>query len=237
MENAFDAVSQLVIFIASAVCFFILIKTLIPAFSLKPKYSFDGKLGRGYKKYKYPSGRAVAYEPHPSIRKFINKYLLFVNDGYKYFKCRVDSGVKNLKFEVVMLNNRDKVIDVLSVKAAVGASSEIKEILLHQDTSYVALNLTSVNGEKVKKSEYCCYTVRRLLLYFLLVFAATFLQSIVFAKTLGAFLSFVTERNISLMTGPVTYLFFSIVAATLAVLLTAFFGVRKGIGVSFNGKK
>ena len=35
MENAFDAVSQLVIFIASAVCFFILIKTLIPAFSLK----------------------------------------------------------------------------------------------------------------------------------------------------------------------------------------------------------
>ena len=76
MENVLEAVSQLFIFIASLVVFAAVIKSLIPAVSLKVHYSVDRWLGRGIKRYKYPSGRAVVYEPHPQVRKYINKYAI-----------------------------------------------------------------------------------------------------------------------------------------------------------------
>ena len=237
MENAFDAISQLVLCITSLVYFVIVIKMLIPRVSLKINYSLDKLLGRGYKKYRYPSGRAVVYEPHPSVRKYINKYALFVNDGYKYLKCCLDAGVKTLKFEIIMLNNRDEVIDVLSVNTTVANTSETKEILLHPDTSYVALNLDSVNGFELKKENYSYYTLRQLIVYFGLVLFTVFIEMLIAAKTLGVFLSFVLRRTVVLTSASALYFLLSIAVAVIAVILVAIFSAAKGIGVGVNGKK
>ena len=237
MQNAFDAISQLVLFIVSLVYFVIVIKTLIPKIFLRPGYSLDKLLGRGYKKYKYPTGRAVVYEPHPSVRKYINKYALFVNDGYKYLKFSLDKGVKSLICEVVMVNNKDKIIDVLSIDTTVGGDTESKEILLHPDTSYVAVSLRSVNGFEIKKSTYCYYSAAQLFGYFALVAIALFIEMLIAAETLGAFLSFVLNRTILLTSAVALYFLLSIVGGMLAAALVAVFGAAKGIGVTGNGKK
>lgn len=236
MENVLSAILQLFIFLISAVCVFFILKLLIPAVSLRINYSFDSALGRGIKKYKYPTGRAVVYEPHPSVRKYINRYVLFVNDGYKYLKCRLDKGVKNLKFEVIMFNNKNNAIDVLSVYASASDNSETREILLNSDTSYVILNVESANDLAVKRVKIGYYTLKQLGLYFGLVAFTVFIEMLIAAKTLGKFFDFIIDGKVSLSaTG--LYFMFSILFAVLAVVLVICLGSNKGIEVILNGKE
>ena len=237
MENVLEAVSQLFIFIASLVIFVAVIKSLIPALSLKVHYSVDRWLGRGVKKYKYPSGRAVVYEPHPRVRKYINKYALLVNDGYKYLKCRLDRYVKTLKFEVIMFSNKNKVIDVLSVYARMNDEPETKELLLHPETSYVAINIVEVNEQALEKTIRGYYTVPQLLLYFVLVAVSVFSELRVAAETVGEFLSFVLDARVLLSSSDSFYFVCSIFTAAAAAFLVVCFGMRKGIEVNIFGKR
>lgn len=236
MENVLEAVSQLFIFIASLVVFAAVIKSLIPAVSLKVHYSVDRWLGRGIKRYKYPSGRAVVYEPHPQVRKYINKYAIFVNDGYKYLKCRLDRYVKTLKFEVIMLNNQNKVIDVLSVYARMNDEPETKELLLHPDTSYVAINIEAINEEAFRRTIRGYYTVPQLLLYFALIAISVFIELLVAAETVGEFLSFVLDSRV-LLSSSSFYFVCALFTAAAASFLVVCLGMRKGIGVNIVGKR
>ena len=237
MENVMSAIAYGMTVIVSLVLFVIVIKTLIPAFLLKVKYSLDAALGRGCKKFTYPTGRAVLYEPHPSVRKYINKYLLLVNDGYKYLKCYVDLGVKNLKFNVIMFNNKDKVIDVVSVTAQNGASSQLREVLLHPDTSYVALDLETANGYDVKRLVSGYYTLLQLACYFAAVLFATFFELLYVSGAIENVLFYAISRNVSLGFAVRLYFVFSMFVAAVALGLVIIYSSKKRIGVVIHGKK
>jgi len=236
MENVLDAVAWGMLTLVSLVLFVIVIKTLIPTFLLKVKYSLDKGLGRGLKKFSYPTGRAVLYEPHPSLRKYINRYLLFVNDGYKYLKCSVDAGVKNLKFDVIMLNNKNKVVDVASVDARIGISSQTRDILLHPDTSYVAINLESANGYDVKRIVSGNYTLLQIGLYFAAMFLVAFLELLFVSSALESLFTIALSRKI-LLGASSFYFICSLFIAAAAVCIVLASGRKKGIGVVINGKK
>lgn len=237
MEKIFDAIAQVPILVASLVCFVIIIKTLIPSLTLNAHYSIDRLLGRGLKKYKYPTGRAVVYEPHPSVRKYLNKYILFVNDGYKYLRCRFDAGVKSVRFEVMMFSSTDKHIDTLRINAKIGADLESKNILLHHRTSYVALKIETINDHEIPVSSCGYYTAGQLSAYFFLVALSIFVESLVVANTAGSFLTAVLNRSIVLTTSTALYFIVSLFVAFVAVLFVVFSGFGRGIEVSRHEKK
>ncbi len=236
MENAFEAISQLFIFIASLVVFVAVIKSIFPAVLLRVHYSAGSWLGRGIKKYKYSSGRAVVYEPHPSVRKYINKYVLFVNDGYKYLKCRLDGYVKSMNFDVIMFNGKGKVIDTLSVFAKINGEPETRELLLHPDTSYVALNIEKANEITVKKTIRGYYTPAQLLVYFAAVTLLMLIEFVVAAETLGEFFSFALDVRVNLSYSSF-YFICSLFTAAAALFSVVFFGMKKGIEVNIFGKR
>ena len=143
-------------FIVSLTLYIALMKYVFPRCIMRVRYSLSDKLGRGIKKCVYPSGRGVVYEPHPSVRKYVPRYALLTNDGYKCIKCQLDRNVKSLKYSVVMFNRKNRVIDVINVSETVGRAGESQFVMLHQQTSYVAFSLNEVNDSRVE-SGYMLY--------------------------------------------------------------------------------
>ena len=237
MEQILDAVAYGLLIIVSLVAFAALLRFVVPTFVLKVRHSVDKSLGRGLKTYKYPTGRAVLYEPHPSLRKYVNEYLLFVNDGYKYFKCTVDNAVKRLDLEIIMLNNKNEVVDVLRASSVIDASSTSPDILLHPDTSYVALNVERVNGAEVKRLTRSYYTLLQIGIYFSIVFTLALLElNAVSALTVGIFKIILGIKSVSVSTA-LAYFTSSFMIAALATLIVVSRGYKKGIEVVLNGKK
>ena len=132
---------------------------------LKIRYSVKTSRGRGLKKYVYPSGRGVSYEPAPTIRKYINRYLLFTDNGYKYLKCRLDEAVRDIEYTVVMFNAENKVIDLIDVKSKDITGGALAPVMIHGDTSYVEILLVSVNGKRLENEETTYYRLIDLLIY------------------------------------------------------------------------
>ena len=237
MEQILDAVAYGLLIIVSLVAFAALLRFVVPTFVLKVRHSVDKSLGRGLKTYKYPTGRAVLYEPHPSLRKYVNEYLLFVNDGYKYFKCTVDNAVKRLDLEIIMLNNKNEVVDVLRASSLIDASSTSPDILLHPDTSYVALNVEMVNGAEVKRLTRSYYTLLQIGIYFSIVFTLALLElNAVSALTVGIFKIILGIKSVTVSTA-LAYFTSSFMIAALATLIVVSRGYKKGIEVVLNGKK
>ena len=237
MEQILDAVAYGLLIIVSLVAFAALLRFVVPTFVLKVRHSVDKSLGRGLKTYKYPTGRAVLYEPHPSLRKYVNEYLLFVNDGYKYFKCTVDNAVKRLDLEIIMLNNKNEVVDVLRASSLIDASSTSPDILLHPDTSYVALNVEMVNGAEVKRLTRSYYTLLQIGIYFSIVFTLAQLElNAVSALTVGIFKIILGIKSVTVSTA-LAYFTSSFMIAALATFIVVSRGYKKGIEVVLNGKK
>ena len=145
MEQIIQSILLLFLMILAFILYFILMGTVFPKL-LKISCSVRESSDRGLKKYVYPTGRGIAYEPHPSIRKYIHRYILFTNDGYKYIQCKVDEAVVEANYTVVMFNRKNQVVDVLDVSEKNILKRETRAVMLHAETSYISLILNSVNN-------------------------------------------------------------------------------------------
>lgn len=237
MESIVNSISEAILLLASLAVFAIIIKRVLPTIILRVDYSIAKGLGRGLEKYVYSDGRAVSYEPHPSIRKYIGKYLLFTYCGYKYFKCRVDNGVSTLKFYLFMFDNRDRIIDTLEVNARIGNKGETEKILLHPDTSYIALNVDAVNGLGVKKTVNCSYRRWRIAVYYFSLALLAFLETFLCAAVTENFLFTVCDMRVEMTESVGVYLLFAMTAAALGTLILLTGSKKRGIGVSGNGNE
>lgn len=175
MDIIVNAVSTLVLIVLEIILFFILMRRVLPLI-LRVRCTLKGSRSRGLQRYIYPEGRGVAYEPHPSFRKYVDRYVLFTNEGYKYIKCRLCGDIGKLEYSVVMFNRKNKVIDVIDVTESDPFRSETSPVMLHHDTAYVDVIVTSVNGEKITKKSILCYKVWDIGFYVLAVSALCFGQ-------------------------------------------------------------
>lgn len=235
MNIVIHSISAAMLLIASLVAFVVIIRAVLPAFLLKLGCSLGKGVGRGYRKFSYPGGRAVAYEPHPSVRKYVNRYLLFVNDGYKYFKCRVDKGVKHLKYTVIMLNNKDKVIDTVEVEENIGDGIDGGNVLLHPDTSYVALSVNEANGISVKPQSVSYFSLARLAIYFAAVTLLSFAELLIATSCIEKFMRLVFSMLLPISGFAGRYFLWALLIAACSLSVLLLYCKRKGIRVVLNG--
>jgi len=176
IEMFVNATCFLVLMIIELIIYLILVGTVLPKWFMKVRCSVTESRDRGMKKYIFPEGRGVAYEPHPSVRKYIHRYVLFVSEGYKYIKCRLDDGITHLNYTVVMFNNRNKVIDVIDVSERRPRNAETGAVQIHQDTSYVALIPNTVNGERLHAKKIMYRRVSDICLYAAFISVLSFIE-------------------------------------------------------------
>lgn len=175
METVIYIVFLSLLYAMSIAVYTWLISYMLPKLFLGVRYEIGAHLGRGLRKIKYSDGRAVLYEPHPRVRKYMDKYLLFTVKGCKYFQFRVNELVGSYKLRVICYDNRNRVIDVIDVSETV-ESWLTRPVQLHQDTSYVAPLLLSVNGSTISDESVMVTGLRYAPLYLVSCAAATFLQ-------------------------------------------------------------
>lgn len=181
MEQIIQSILLGVLIILEFILFFVLVATAAPQI-LKNHCVIRQTSDRGIKKYLYPNGRAVVYEPHPSFRKYLSQYLLFTEDGYKYVRCKLDAGVESIRYAVVMFNNRNRVVDVIDVEEKKILSDETTPVRLHPDTSYIALIPDEVNHIKIKHDAVMSYHVWQLAAYAAVVGGLGFAQMLFITK-------------------------------------------------------
>lgn len=181
MKEIVLAVAMVMLITFSICLYAICVAKIFPKFILKRRYAVKEHLGRGLKKFLSPEGRAVVYEPHPSVRKYIKKFFLSVQNGYKYLQCNIDSEVVKIRYTVMMMNNKNKLIDVLEVQDYTKNSVVTHPIYLHPDTSYVSIAVEAVNGEVLSDTNSSCYRVKDIGSYALAVCALSFFELLLFS--------------------------------------------------------
>jgi len=179
MEKILNPIALALLFCIVVAVYTQLSSNILPKLFLRLHFDLSESLGRGLKKFTYPEGRAVVYEPHPSIRKYVRRYALYTAGGFKYLKMKLDRDVKSLGAVVVMFDNKNRQIDTLSLNGSSLYGEESPAVLLHHRTSYVSLTVISVNGVELERRPPVYYhwysaliyvTVYAILTFFLLLF-------------------------------------------------------------------
>ena len=224
--------------IASFTVFFAMLKVVLPKLFLKIKYSVNDLLGRGIKKLTYKDGRAVLYEPHPKFRKFINKYLLFTNEGYKYLICKVDQKVRYIRFNVVMFDNKHNAIDSISVSAYVNGSFETEPVLLHHNTSYVSISVDCVNNNEIYNENLQSIKLFNIALYSISVMILFFIELMFLSNNVLSqiFLYFKIE-NIDVSMSLLSGISWSVLIGIFTFIIALIKVRNKGIKVVKNARR
>lgn len=154
------SVAKAIVFIISIILYLRLFSSLIPGSVMHLKCKGTRTKDRGIKKYIYENGRCVVYEPEINVRKYVKKYSLFTEDGYKYMQCELAQQVHYIRYDVYAFDHADKLIDVINVNENVDYSSEYsQEVALPPETSYIRFVLRKVDDMYCCKKSYVGYSL------------------------------------------------------------------------------
>lgn len=185
VDIIFKAVLKVMLGLMSIGIYVFLVGTVLPSLLLRFKCPV---MDRGLKKYTYPNGRGILYEPHPALRKHISSYVLFVDEGVKYVRCRWTNEVERVGYRVVAFDRRGRVADVLKVTDVIGPAGCSRRVSLPKETSYVTLLLDSVNEAKVESHASLTFDKVRGIVFACLVLALTVAEAFAIRATvLGVF--------------------------------------------------
>lgn len=172
VDVIFNYCSAAIILVCSICIYSLLVSSFLPKVLLSP--IVGGSLhDRGIRKCVFAEERAVVYEPKLTARRYVNQYVLYTENGGKYIKCKLSRKVENIKYELVVYDRKNKPIEVLEISQTAGEGGYTSAVLLPSETSYVNLQLCSVNKVDFKEKDVDFYDVKRAILFFVLVFALT----------------------------------------------------------------
>ena len=189
-----------VIAISGIAISYILISFFFPRLIMKPACDAASIEDRGLKKYVYEDGRGVLYEPEIAARKYIKQYIIFTKDGAKYLKCYVGEHVRHLQYDVLVFDNKNKLIDAIAVDEVIRGETMTKGLELPAKTSYVSLVLRCADdmyvGTKIKlKFSYIACGIYAALSALCIAFSGTLLCSFVRVTFTGTRIRHITNEK------------------------------------------
>jgi hypothetical protein len=158
---------------------------------------------RGLKKFTYPEGRGVVYEPAGFDNKFLKKYILFTHGEYRYIKCLFADLVRSAYCEVFVFDNQNQLIKTVDLFLKPDKDRNTEAILLPDATSHVSVLVLKVNGRDVKlsardKQSYTQHIWQRRGLFVLLTVAVTVLEGFILMSLVRYFLDLFMVENYSM---------------------------------------
>lgn len=214
IDNIFKIVLDVILCCISMALYVFLVGSVLPLM-LRFKCRVTD---RGLNKYTYPGGRGILYEPHPALSAYVSSYILFVDEGVKYIRCKVADQVDRIGYSVVVFDRRDKIINVVQVTDIIGPAGCTRRVALPKETSYVTLLLDSVNGKKITVGERLTFDKARGIIFACAVTVCTVVE---------AFILRATVQRFGLQINAAT-LFIAAIAISAIGLLAMFLKKRKG---------
>ena len=228
---AMDVVITILGFIISI----LIVGWILPVLFIRPSYKLLSSSDRGLKKYSFDEGRAVVYEPAAESKRYVDQYIVSVNNGEKFLKCKVDPRVYSIEYDVIAFNAQDKALDVLTVTDLIVGKRELSSaVALPLETAYVSLLVKYVNGVRVTKTPTMYYSGVRLAWYVALS-AATTVAHVVFVKPYIADFLTAFSKNVDVISDFETVIITTLISAacsTVVILMHC----RKDIKIKNDSK-
>lgn len=161
--------------ILSFVLYVFLTGHVYPKLCLKPYFNTAGNGDRGLKKYRYRNGRAIVYEPSFKMRKFVKQYILSLNEGRKYIKCKLDERIRSIVYDVIAYDADGVILDDILVSDLIRRKGYSSVAELPSETSYVHIIVREVNGYKVEHEKVAIYSASGVWAFFALSVITTVL--------------------------------------------------------------
>lgn len=143
----------------------VLVSVALPHFLLQPQYQGRVPADRGIKKYRFPQGRAVVYQPAMHSRAYVEQYLLSAREGKKYITVRFRRGSWLLRYHVMAFDADNRLLKVIERKETVTPYMTVKELPLPPETAYTNLCVREVNGELQSVPDLAVYTFKQIGIY------------------------------------------------------------------------
>jgi len=177
MQEIIQIYSEILLLIISFFLYVVLTALIYPKSFLSVSHRRDDIKERGVKRYRYNGGRAVLYEPAVKYRKYVRSYLLSSNDGEKFIKCQIDSRVEDIRYEIRVFDNRDRMIKVLEISEGIRSEGVTSAVPLPSETSYVCFSVLEVNGVKIEADVIASVSYMSIVTVFIMNILTTVLEA------------------------------------------------------------
>jgi len=182
IDPIMNILSAVIIVLSSIVLYVFLISSFLPYIALRWSLAHKRELkDRGVRKVLFAGGRSIIYEPELSIRKYVKQYVLVEKKGAKFIKCKINEGIRDIRYEVAVFNAANKMIDVVGVSETIAERGYTRAVALPPETSYVMFFLKEARGQVIKyvdKSKLVVYNTASYLSYLIATVITTVLESL-----------------------------------------------------------
>lgn len=156
-----------ILLFGSMALFFVTLGWFLPRWLLRTKYADIKTSDRGMRRCLFKGKRCIVYDVSRAQRKYVRRYILCQEKGYKTLRCHAVSAVTYLDYDVVLFNRYDKIIGVIHVKENL-TSGFTRSVQLPDDTAYISLELRRVNKEFLGKKQIVSISRKKMLVFALL---------------------------------------------------------------------
>ncbi len=132
---------------------------------------------RGIRRVVFPEGRAVVYLPTLEVRKYIYKYAIFVQNGNKFLRCRINPKIDYMRYDVISLDVNGKLLDVVSVREHIKTQGDTLPVSLPSRTAYAYVVPRKVDGMYASTERVIRYSVKGMWLFVGLCAVTTVIMS------------------------------------------------------------
>ena len=233
VETVISVLIQIGLVICSAVIYVFWVSKILPKLLLRPIYDISVTGDRGLKKYTFANGRAIVCEPSLSSQKYIKQYILSSNNGEKYIKCKIDTRITSIKYDVMAMRADDQVIDIVQVSEIVSTPGMTCGALLPHDTSYVCVVVKEVNARQIVTDSKLTLPVLKVGIYFAVAVLCTIIEGMLLNAVAVSFLETVLSYSVGLsFSNYITALFTYTVIGAGVAFVTVLFHCSKEVKIN-----
>ncbi len=114
---------------------------------------------RGIRRVRFPAGRGVVCEPHPSVRRYVPRYALFTCNDRKYIRLCVHPKTAYIRYDVAVFSNVGRLLEVLEVSERLTSEGTTRPVRLPDRTAYACVIPRRVDGEYTGREVAVCYSL------------------------------------------------------------------------------
>lgn len=189
-----------IVAVASVILYILAVSEWLPSLLIAKRKASGALYDRGVKKYVFPEGRGVVYQPGLASRRYMKKYMLFCYEGRKYIRCMFDPNVSSAYSEILVYDTQNNIIKTVDLFTPVGDTTYSEAILLPDQTSHVTVTVLQVNGNNVESDPrerkwLTKYMWKRRGIFSLWAIGLTFLESTLLISLIKYFLDLFLEKG------------------------------------------
>jgi hypothetical protein len=177
LDGIFNYISIAIIFLMSFGIYFTVAVHIMPTLLLKP-LNLGVRHDRGIKKFVFPEGRSIAYEPSLHFRKYVSQYVLYSQNGKKFIKCKINTKIHDLVYDISVYDRKDKVLGVYRISQSISDKGYTPEVNIPDECSYVHFSVISANGEIIPEKENSVYSGIAIITYAAITVGVTVIEGL-----------------------------------------------------------